>query len=194
MNGKIMKLSVLLGVPVIALFIMVGMASAHLPFPYYINGVFAVTGMSSCSPVGSTSPVSPGVFEGDYRFRPDGTVSVSNGWVRNLPGAGPAPYMPVRGAFKYTVTREGRIEFQYPEGGFEFGTVDESTGIFIPSGVLLNIGPSHGVISEDGNTITITCGPPKGPLYLIFKDGSRVPGDTNPDLSCVTTFTGIRIR
>jgi hypothetical protein len=174
------------------LFMMVGIASAYPFFPYHINGVFAVTGVSSCSPVVSTSPVSPGVFEGDYRFRPDGTVSVSNGFVRNFP---PAPTMAVRGEFKYTVTREGRIEFQYPWHGFEFGAVD-ANGKFIPLDpeVFMNIGPSHGVISEDGNTITITCGPPVGPLYQVFKDGSRVPGDTNPDLNCVTTFSGIRIR
>jgi hypothetical protein len=187
MNGKIMKLSVLVGVAVIALFMMVGIASAHPPFPYYINGVFAVTGVSSCSPDGSTSPVSPGIFEGDYTFRPEGTVSVSNGFVRNLPGQGPT--MAVRGAFKYIVTRAGRIEFQYPEGGFEFGTVDESTGIFSPSGSA-NLGPSHGVISQDGNTITITCGPPAGPLYQRDLDGNRA----SPDLWCVTTYTGIRIR
>ncbi len=194
MKGNTKKLSVLVGVPVIALFIMVDMVSAGPAIPYGgINGVYAVTGISSCSP--ANIPTSPGVFEGDYTFKPDGTVSVSNGFVRNIPGVGPT--MPVKGEFKYTVTRDGRIEFQYPWGGFQFGTVEQNGNITY-LGVFLNIGPSHGVISQDGKTITITCGPPIGPLYLILEDGSRVGGNSptpdNPDLWCVTTSSGIRIR
>lgn len=174
-NGK--KLGVFVMIAAIAMFAGVSTASAWW-WPYHnaIEGVFAVTGISSCSP--EDIPASPGVFEGDYTFRPDGTVSVSNGFVRNIPGV--APTTPVSGEFKYTVTRAGRIEFQYPEGGFAFG------------GVHLNMGPSHGVISEDGNTITITCGPPVGPLWLIDDStGGKIPGT---DMWCVTTFSGIRLR
>ena len=115
---------------------MVGIASAVPPTPYHINGVFTVTGISSCSPEGV--PASPGVFEGDYTFRPDGIVTISNGFVRNIP---PGPTMAVIAEFKYTVTRAGRIEFQYPEGGFEMGTLD-ADGHFISFGRLMNIGPS----------------------------------------------------
>jgi hypothetical protein len=189
MKEKIMKLSILVGIPVMTLLIMVGMASADRAFHHGINGVFAVSGISSCSPAGSASPVSPGVFDGDYTFRPDGTVSVSNGFMSNLPLAGPT--MPVRGAFKYTVTREGRIEFQYPEYGFQIGYEENGNIIYLP--VFLNLGPSHGVISMDGKTITITCGPPIGPLWLVDQDGTRLP-DPNPDLWCVTSYTGVRIK
>ncbi len=188
MKGNSKKLAVIVVIAAIAMFITVPMASAGPSIPYGINGVYAVTGLSTCGPVGGVNPVSPGIFEGDYTFSPDGTVSISNGFARNIPGLGPT--LAVRCTFKYTVTHEGRIEFQYPEGGLEFGMVDED-GNFISFGVSLNMGPSHGVISTDGKTITITCGPPVGPLWQIDSAGNKIPGT---DSWCLTSFTGIRIK
>jgi hypothetical protein len=188
MKGMIKKFSVIASVSVVALFIMVGMALAHDPVHhYYINGVYAVAGLTSCSPEGIAA--SPGIMEGDYTFRHDGTVSVSNGFVRNIPGLGPT--LAVRGEFTYTITKEGRIKFEYPSGGLQLGMVDEE-GYFIPFGIHLNAGPSHGVLSPDHKTITITCGPPVGPLWQIDeKTGSKIPGT---DVWCVTSLTGVRIN
>ena len=84
MKGNIKKLSVLLCVPVIALFIMVGMASADRAFRHHIKGVYAVTGFSSCD------PATPGIMEADYTFRIDGTGSIS-GVGRSLPGSDGPP-------------------------------------------------------------------------------------------------------
>jgi hypothetical protein len=188
MKEKIMKLSVLVGIPVMALFIMVGMASADRAFQHHIKGVYAVTGLSACSPLGSETPVSPGIFEGDYTFRTNGTGSI-NGVIRNLP---PGPNFAMRAEFEYTVTKEGRIEFQYlfPPGGLQGGFVDADGKFQVL--MTMNAGPSHGVISPDGKTITISCGP-QWPLWQIDIDnnGDKIEGT---DMQCVTSYTGVRIR
>jgi hypothetical protein len=186
MKEKIMKLSVLVGICAIALFIMVGMASADPP--YSIRGVYATTGLDTCNPVSSIEPVSPGIMEADWTFRHDGTGSIDNAVVRNLP---PGPFFAIRGDFTYTVTKEGRIEFQYPfpPGGLRVGSID-GNGEFIVF-MTLNAGPSHGVISPDHKTITISCGPPVGPLWAIDPAGDKIPGT---EMWCITSVTGMRIR
>ena len=185
MKKKIIELSVLVGIPAFALFVMAGVASAYLPFPYipYIQGVYAVTGTSSCGPEGAQ--VSPGLMEGDYKFKPNGTVKIRNGFIRNFP---PGPTFDVRADFTYAVTREGRITFEYPNGGFQVGVLHEDG--YFEEYFRVSAGPSHGVISPDGNMITISCGPPVGPLWVIA-GGEKVP---DSDMWCITSVTGMRIR
>jgi hypothetical protein len=188
MKEKIMKLSVLVGFPVIAMLIMVGMATADPALPWSIKGVYAVTGLSACSPqLNPPSAVSPGIMEGNYTFRTDGTGSIDNGVVRNIP---PGLTYAVRAEFTYTVTKEGRIEFQYPfpPGGYQVGYVDDD-GVF-QIFFTLNAAPSHGVISPDRKTITISCGPPWS-LWQIDNAGEKKEGT---EMYCVTSLTGIRIK
>ena len=179
MKGKVMKLSVLVGVPVIALFIMVGMASADRALHHHIKGVYAVTGFSSCD------PASPGIMEADYTFRIDGTGSIS-GVGRSIAASGGSSNA-FWADFTYTVTKEGRIEFEYPfpPGGLKVDFDNDG----VPD-VTMDAGPSHGVISPDGNMITISCGPPVS-LWVIDPDtGDQVAGP----VWCVTTLAGMRIR
>jgi len=180
MKGNIKKLSVLMVVPVIALFIMVGMAWAHLPFPYYIKGVYKVTGFSSCN------PAELGIMEAEYTFKYDGTGSII-GVGRSISGSPPVGSSSSFTAdFNYTVTKGGRIEFEYPfpPGGLKVDFNNDGE-----PDVTMDGGPSHGVISPDGNTITISCGPPVA-LRVIDKDGNPV----SPEVWCVTTLSGMRIR
>jgi hypothetical protein len=181
MNGIIKKLAVIVMLAAMAIFMAMATASAWWPFRNAISGQFAVTGFSSCN------PDSPGIMEADYTFRIDGTGSIS-GFGRSIPES-PMAFVALRADFHYTVTKEGRIEFQYPwpPGGLKVGSVDEF-GIFTPF-VTMNAGPSHGVISPDGNTITISCGPPVL-LWAINDQGQHV-GDP---VWCVTTLSGMRIR
>ena len=175
-----MKLSVLVGIPVMALFIMVGMASADPR--YSIQGVYAVTGFSSCDlpPSGA-----PSVVEADYIFRHDGTGSISNGVIRNLP---PGPVLTMTAEFEYTVTKEGRIEIKYPEGGLELSVKDG------PYLMTWDGGPSHGVISPDHKTITISCGPPVV-LTLIDSEFPALPAPPVGTVAyCITSLTGVRIK
>ena len=171
MKEKIMKLSVLVGIPVIALFIMVGMASADPS--YSIQGVYAVTGFSSCD------TGAPSIVEADYTFRHDGTGSISNGVVRNLP---PGPVLSMTAEFEYTVTKEGRIEIKYPVAGLEISM----GGQYL---MTWDGGPSHGVISPDHKTITISCGPP---VFLNLIDPEPLPG--TPPTACILSLSGVRIR
>lgn len=174
MKKKIMKLSVLVGITVMALFIMVGMASADRAFHHHIKGVYALTGFSSCD------TGAPSIVEADYTFRHDGTGSISNGVIRNLP---PGPVLTMAAEFEYTVTKEGRIEIQYPVAGLEICVKDG------PYLMTFDGGPSHGVISPDGKTITISCGPP---VFLRVID-PPLPPDT-PPTACITSLSGVRIR
>ncbi len=180
MNGKIMKLSVLVGVSVIALFIMVGMASAYLPFPYPIKGVYKVTGFSSCD------PASPGIMEAEYTFKYNGTGSIS-GVGRTISASGGSTNT-FTAEFTYKVTEGGRIEFEYPfpPGGLKV----DFTGDGVPD-VTIDGGPSHGVISPDHETITISCGPPVFLTVLESFPGGPPVGAT---MWCVTTLSGMRIR
>jgi hypothetical protein len=175
MKEKIMKLSVLVGIHVLALFIMVGMASADPR--YSIQGVYAVTGFSSCDGA-------PSIVEADYIFRHDGTGSISNGVIRSLSG----PVLTMTAEFEYTVTKEGRIELKYPEAGLELSV---EGGPYL---MTWNGGPSHGVISPDRKTITISCGPP---VFLTLID-SEFPALPAPPVGttayCIISLSGVRIR
>ncbi len=183
MKGNIKKLSALVGVPVIALFMMVVMASAGPAIPYGINGVYAVTGFSSCD------PTSQGIAEITYTFRKDGTGSFSG--IGHMISASGGSSNATVCDFTYTVTKEGRIEFQYPfpPGGVRVGYVDED-GVFHYTGPTMDRGPSHGFISPDDKTITITCGPPVS-LNVIDPDtGATLFGP----VWCITSLSGMRVK
>ena len=158
MKRNTKKLSVLVGVPVIALFIMVVIASAGPAIPYSIKGVYAVTGFTSCNPAGL------GIMEATYKFNNDGSGSVSDGVVRNIEAFRRIGFK-FTVAFTYTVTKEGKIEFKYPMVESVSSLQDGSSHLFTWDG-----GPSHGVISADDKTITISCGPP---VYLMELDSDR---------------------
>ena len=187
MKGNIKKVSVLVGVPVIALFIMVVMASAGPAIPYGIKGVYEVTGVTTCN------PTEQGINESTYTFRNDGTGSFSG--VGHIISSAPdgsinASINASMCDFTYTVTKEGRIEFQYPfpPGGVRVGYVDEA-GVFQYTGPTMDGGPSHGFISPDHKTITITCGPPVS-LNVIDENGDPVFGP----VWCITSLAGMRIK
>jgi hypothetical protein len=181
MNQRIMKLSVLVVIPVMALFIMVGMASADPRYSihrYTIQGVYAVTGISQCD-FGA-----PSVEEADFIFRHDGTGSIRNGVIRNLP---PGPVLTMTAEFEYTVNKEGRIEITYPQAGLVLSLMDG------PYLMTWDGGPSHGVISPDHKTITISCGPP---VVLTLIDSAPLPGNPpeGATASCMVSLTGVRIK
>jgi hypothetical protein len=181
MKEKIMKLSVLVGVPAIALFIMVGMASADPS--YSIQGEYAVTGLDTCEP-GS------GIMEGDYAFRHDGTGSMS-GTIRRFPNdAVPFPVMYLSAEFTYTVTKEGRINFDYSGLGGLTVEAEVAPDVIVPI-MILSAGPSHGVISRDGNMITISCGPPALLTATIYTPGGPING---VPMMCITSLVGMRIK
>ncbi len=185
MKGNIMKLSIFVGVPVIALFMTVVIASAGPAIPYGINGVYEVTGVTTCDPTG------PGIAESTYTFRNDGTGSFKGIGRSLLGGESCQPTNASRCDFTYTVTKEGRIEFQYPfpPGGVRLGYEDED-GVFHYTGPTMDGGPSHGFISPDGKTITITCGPPIS-LNVIDPDtGEKLFGP----VWCITSLAGMRVK
>ena len=201
------KLAVLMMIPALAMFMVPALASAddwgHGGAGHGIKGLYAVTGFSTCSPVG------PGIFEADYTFKGDGTGSVRNGFVRSITWANinwtslPADKPMVVNAgfahytvdFKYKVTHEGRITFEYPWGGNHIVKKDADDNLTLWEAIW-NLGPGHGVISPDGKTITITCGPPVVLEVIASQGASGVTGfpPAGYKASCVTSGVGIRLK
>ena len=163
------KLTVFLIIAALSIFMAVATASAD---PTFIKGHYALSGFTSCSIAGS--PADPGILEADYTFNKNGTGSAT-GWVRMIPTPN---YSYVTLDFTYTVT-EGRIEFAYPWGGFKVYAPDKATLIMQWDAAM-----SRGAISPDGETMTISCGPPNK-LHPI---GSEV------EAFCVTTLVGMRVH
>ncbi len=175
MKRNTKKVAVFISIFALAVFISVAMASAQSSVTYGINGIYKVTGFSSCN------PAEPGIMEVDYTFNINGTGELS-GVGRSISASGGSSNT-FWANFTYEVTAEGRIDFSYPEGGLhvDFGAFN----------VTMDGGPSHGVISPDRKTITISCGYPVA-LHVIEFNG--VPMEPGPDTWCVTSFTGMRIR
>jgi hypothetical protein len=183
MKGNMKKLSVLVGVLGIALFTMVVMTSADAA----VRGHYAVTGYSTCN------PASAGIFEADYTFNDDGITGSASGFVRSISGSGPG-FVTYTVDFTYVVTNEGRITFEYPWGGNHIVKKNAQGNTLWD--VTWNLGPGHGVISPDGKTITITCGPPVVLMVIESNNPDELPGvpPVGYTASCVTTAVGIRLK
>ena len=173
MKGNIKNL--LLFVIVAAMFITATMASAGST---YIKGNYALSGFTSCSVAGS--PADSSVLEADYTFNKDGTGSAT-GWIRGIPTP---TVMYVTLDFTYTL-QDGRIEFDYPSGGFKIYAPDQKTEI-----MQWDIAMSHGVISPDGKTMTITCGPPK--VLTVIDSPNGPPIGTQG--YCTISIAGMRLN
>ena len=169
------KLTVFLIIAALSIFTTVATASAGSTS---IKGHYALSGFTSCTVGGS--PADPGILEADYTFNKDGTGSAT-GWVRMIPNPS---YSYVTLDFTYTVT-EGRIEFAYPWGGFKVYAPDQETYLFQWDAAM-----SHGVISPDGKTMTISCGPPLG--LTVIESPLGPPVGTHG--FCVTTLVGMRVH
>jgi len=179
------KLAVVLMIPALVLLAaaMVVAQDTDWGAIYSIKGVYAVTGFSTCLPAGSS-----GIFEADYTFNGDGTGSVTDGFIRNLTPNG-AKLATYTAYFQYEVTRDGRITFEYPyPPGGNYVVPRDLSGNALGY-VLWDRGPGHGVISSDGKTITVTCGPP---VVLTVLDSNLMSRGTQN--YCVTTGVGVRVR
>jgi hypothetical protein len=183
MKGNAEKLTVFLIIAAMTIFITGAIASADdHHWKRTIQGQYAVTGFSSCD------PTSPGIMEAIYTFRHDGTGSAT-GDGRRISASG-GSFDSFQLDFHYTVTKEGRIEFQYPfpPGGLRVGHYDENEVFYVD--MTMDGAMSHGYISPDDKTITIQCGPPK---YLTVIDPGT--GDSvSPPVWCITSVAGMRIK
>jgi hypothetical protein len=181
------KLAVLMMILALAMFMVPALASAddhdRGGAGHGIHGLYAVTGFTTCGAGGS------GIFEGDYKFNHDGTGS-AHGFVRNITANGPG-FLTYTVDFMYEVTREGRIAFTYPWYGFKV-VITDAAGNDV-WGMTWDQGPSHGVISPDGKTITITCGPPVQ-LTVVESHGVNAPPPHDTKAYCVTTAVGVRLQ
>jgi hypothetical protein len=177
------KLTAFLIIAAMTMFITGAIASANdHDWKRTIQGQYAVTGFSSCD------PASPGIMEAIYTFRHDGTGSAT-GDGRRISASGESSDS-FQLDFHYTVTEEGRIEFQYPfpPGGIRVGYYDENEVFHVV--MTMDGAMSHGYISPDGKTITIQCGPPKYLTAIDPETGNSVFGP----VWCITSVAGMRIK
>jgi len=174
MKGRI---AVFVSVAALAVFMVVATASARGLHPIHnaIKGQYAATGSSQCTtavegfdenltPNGDYWSVGMSTIIAIYTFNLDGSGSMEGiNRIMSLPGGftptpdGPVPNVKPMGVvinpasyeFTYTVTDEGLITFTVVPGTFQLGGGACADGI-----------AKHGVISGDGKTIVIECGPP----------------------------------
>ena len=179
MKGNINKLALVVIIVAIPMLIAAATASAGLN---YIKGTYALSGFTSCSVGGG--PANASIEEATYTFNKDGTGSAF-GWVRGT--AGQTDNMYITESFTYTV-KNGDIEFQYPDppgGIIAYTSDDKETEI-----LQWDAGPSHGVISPDGKTMTITCGSPHVLTVIDSPNGPPV-GTVG---YCAISLSGMRIK
>ena len=183
MKGNIKKLALVVIMTAIPMLIAVATASAK--GKTYITGEYALSGYDSCSFVvgGTPTPANSGIQEATYTFNRDGTGSAT-GWVRTIPGSTNYNYFTEE--FTYTVT-DGNIEFKYPTttGGIIAYLPDQTTEI-----LQLDGGPGSGVISPDGKTMTIACGPP----IVLHVIASPLGPPVGTEVDCVISLSGMRMN
>jgi hypothetical protein len=210
-NSK--KLTVFVIIAALAVFMVVATASARGLHPIHnaIKGQYAATGSSQCTsavegfeaglltPKGNYWSVGTSTFIAIYTFNRDGSGSMEGiNRIMSLPGGftpSPTPggadvpndkpmgvvMDPYSYEFTYTVTDEGLITFTVVPGTFQLG-----------GGACADRIAKHGVISGDGKTIVIECGPPLVLNVVLCSDPDQEP--IGPQMMCVNSAVLIKIQ
>jgi len=183
MKGNIRKLSLLMVITVIALFIMAVMASADPAFPRALQGQYAVTGAGTVlfAPLGFTTNLTPkDAAEGNWIFQTFNTCGV---YTFNLDGTGRAEIQARGFTFPFTAPNPNppppRVPF--PPG------VGASSIVF----------SCHYTITDDGKititadpgtyVMTPTTGPPSPPFRW---DGLKISGFISGDGKMIVANSG----
>ena len=206
-NSK--KLTVFVIVAALAVFMVVATASAGGFHPIHnaIKGKYAATGSSQCTtafsgfdesltPRDNYWSVGTSTSIAIYTFNLDGSGSMEGinrimalpGGITPIPGVGEVPNDKPMGIvmdpysydFTYTVTDEGLITFTVKPGTFK-----------LPSGFCADAIAKHGVISGDGKTIVIECGPPTL-LNIVTCDDA--PSFTGAQMMCIISSVLTKIQ
>ena len=204
MKGRI---AVFVSVAALAVFMVVATASAGGLNRIHntIEGKYAATGSSQCTtavdgfenltPNGDYWSVGMSTIIAIYTFNLDGSGSMEGiNRIMSLPGGftytpdGDVPNDKPMGVvmdpysyeFTYTVTDEGLITFTVVPGTFHLGGDACADAI-----------PKHGVISADGKTIVIECGPP---LVLNVVSCSEPYNKLGPQMMCLNSAVLIKIQ
>ena len=189
MKASLMKLGVFAMMAAIAMFTVVGMASAEChKWKHGIEGDYAVTGTNSCviapngffpvndtllTPIGDWQTVQ-GYILGIFTFHHDGSGQFRSRMMVSLQFTPTAPSPPLLIEshfdynFTYKVTGDGVISFHVlPCAG--------------GPGSWSNDGPHDGVISPDGQSLIVYCG---SPPVLLNQCTNPDPRDPNDPGSC----------
>jgi hypothetical protein len=195
-NSK--KLTVFVIIAALAVF-MVATASARGLHPIHnaIKGKYAATGSSQCTtaldgfdenltPIGDNWSVGTSTSLTIYTFNLDGSGSMEGiNRIMYFPGGMTDKPMgvvmdPYSYDFTYTVTDEGLITFTVVAGTFK-----------LPNGFCADAIAKHGVISGDGKTIVIECGPPLLLNAVLCSNPDVILG---PQMMCLNSAVLIKIQ
>jgi hypothetical protein len=201
MKRNIRKLTVLVVVPVMALFAM-GVISSAGSATHVITGRYAATGSSFCwtslSGFDETGTAIKNywaggfaIWEAEYTFNRDGTGTAS-GDVR-------ATDSPSALAGDFPVIWAGTLyyEFTYEFTDAQhitFTSVPNTFVIVKPSGATyLDLVPNHGVISLDGKTIMISSGPMSVASFM-KQDAQGNWVEAGPKQACALSVVLIKLK
>jgi hypothetical protein len=208
MRGKIRRLAVFVMIATIGMFMAVATASAGSPGHYAIQGQYVFTGTGSClvSPTGFTDYVpnnpdlaflSMEIFEGVYTFEKDGSGTFQDvSRFVGVPPGGSIDIANVTWRFKYKMIDRHRFTKYLEPGTYPpYPQIDwiagpNSTSPF-PTNYFYVEGACDGVVSNNGETITITCGHPI--LMFTLCDPSQPPCVLTPFQS-YCTFSHVLTR
>jgi hypothetical protein len=196
-NSK--KLTVFVIVAALAVFMVVATASARGLHPIHnaIKGKYAATGSSQCTtafdgfdenltPIGDNWSVGTSTSLTIYTFNLDGSGSMEGiNRIMYFPGGMTDKPMgvvmdPYSYDFTYTVTDKGLITFTVVPGTFQLG-----------GGLCADAIAKHGVISGDGKTIVIECGPPLLLNAVLCSNPDVILG---PQMMCLNSAVLIKIQ
>ncbi len=206
-NGK--RLAVFVIVAAIAMFMAVAIASADPKDNHALKGQYAFTGPGQCvvSPTGfgkNYIPPQPAfvfaasqIWEGVYTFERDGSGS-----LKAFQRAFGIPSLSLETAnisweFEYKMTDKDRFQTSLTPGTYDkvewtAGPNCDQNGENCAILYFDIVGPCEGVVAQDGDTITMTCGQP---TKLILCDPLQDLCTHTPfEAYCSFSHVGIRVR
>jgi hypothetical protein len=206
MKKVIKKLTVLMIVAALALFMSMAMASAAQPVPHAIRGEYAFTGTGNCliSPTGFTNYtpndptqafISTLVINGVYTFKRNGTGAFQQEarFLDTPPGAIniAKETWPL---FNYKPTDRDRFTIYWNQGSYmEIDWIAGPNTITQPPSIFFEIdGNCDGTVSQSMDTVTITCGDPV--LILTLCDPSKPPCTPIPSFQAYCSFSQVGTR
>jgi len=194
MKGKIKKLSVLMIVAGLVLFMGVDTSSAGSSNSPLLRGTYAFTGSGNCvlSAGGANLFTIIQIWEGNYTFDGKGSGSFIGTFRAVDLSSNAISRANASWEFEYEMTDHNRFETYLKPGTFD--KVEDPTGNRPPDYFNI-VGRFYGAVERDGASIVITSGPPQTHI-LCAPDPNPALGDCVPsgvEALCSESVTGLQV-
>jgi len=204
MKDKSKRLPVLMVIALLTLVLPLALAAAEDHWgKKIIEGEYAFTGAGNCfvSPTGFGDNYAPNdptlafvtpaqIWEGHYTFKRDGTGSVTS-VTRQLDLPGALNIANISWAFNYTTKDNTTFTTKVTPGTFDTVEWIGGPNVSLGTNYFEIDGPCDGVLSQDGKTLTSTCGPPT--ILTLFVSTPSGLERTPFQAYCSFSHVGVRV-